>query len=226
MTTAVIGAHGFVGRAVMGRLPDAVAIGRGDAVPQVDTVVHLAKVTPEQAVDHFRQSQARRFVFVSTAKVYGETGTFAVDDPPNPQSAYAREKLATERALAEAAGDRLVIVRPPLVVGPGARGNVAMLRWCIRHGIPLPLAGANRRRSMVRLNSLADFLARCCEDPAPAPISAPADLELTSAELARRIAHLHGRRARLFAMPAWAFPASVRRRFFDSFRIAHHGPSA
>ena len=93
----------------------------------------------------------RRFVYVSSIKAMGETTApgrpFRAADPPHPEDAYGRAKLATERALAAVAaetGIELVILRPPLVYGPGVGGNFRALLRLARSGLPLPFAAARQ----------------------------------------------------------------------------------
>ena len=115
----------------------------------------------------FRAAQAagvRTFVWLSTIKVLGEVAETPLGPgtPYAPVGDYALSKTRAEQALLEASGGstRLVIVRPPLVYGPGVAGNFAALLRLCRTGLPLPLAGATARRSMVGLTNLTDLLIR------------------------------------------------------------------
>lgn len=117
----------------------------------------------------------RRFLFLSSIKVNGEsTGAgapFRADDPPSPQDAYALSKLEAEQGLLQLAlrtGMEVVIVRPPLVYGPGVGANFrSMLRW-LNTGIPIPLGGIENHRSLVALDNLVDLLVCCLDHPAAA----------------------------------------------------------
>ncbi|MDR2032787.1 MAG: NAD-dependent epimerase/dehydratase family protein [Azoarcus sp.] len=161
----------------------------------------------------------RRFVFVSTAKVCGERtrpGTaFTTETTPVPADPYALSKLDAERALrAQAAsGDmEFVIVRPPLVYGPGVKANfLRLLQWLDR-GLPLPLADIDNRRSLVALDNLVDLLARCAAHPAAANrIWYASDGEdLSTPELLRRLGMALGKPARLFHAPAWLLGGGAR----------------
>jgi UDP-4-keto-D-QuiNAc 4-reductase len=114
---------------------------------------------------------ARRLVFLSTSKVYGEESPgrpLAVSDPPAPADAYARSKLEAERALAFVAaetGIAIVIVRSALVLGPGAKANVESLMRLADGGWPLPLASIANRRSYVHVDDLARLLVGCATHP-------------------------------------------------------------
>lgn len=114
-----------------------------------------------------------RLVFVSSIKVNGETsapGTgFRPDDVPAPADAYGRSKLAAEAALhavAAQTGLQTVVVRPPLVYGPGVRANFELLIRLVALGLPLPFARLTNRRSLVGLGNLSDFLITCLAHPA------------------------------------------------------------
>lgn len=151
----------------------------------------------------------RRFITTSTVKVHGEAsgGTPLTEaEPPAPADAYARSKLAAEAVLctlADACALETVIVRPPLVYGPGVGGNfAALLRWVAR-GVPLPLGSVRNRRSLLGVSNLADLLVRCATHPAAANevfLAADGD-DVSTPELLRRAGAALGRPARLWPCP-------------------------
>ena len=114
------------------------------------------------------QGGARRFVFLSTIKVNGEETPgqpFRAGDAPAPADGYARSKWMAEQALAAIARDtamEVVVVRSPLVVGPGAAGNLRALLGLVDSPWPLPFASIDNRRTLV---ALADLVACCCDWP-------------------------------------------------------------
>jgi nucleoside-diphosphate-sugar epimerase len=118
-----------------------------------------------------RRAGARRFVFVSSIKAVGETSAgrpISSSDTPRPSDPYGISKLEAERALLEFGrefGMEVVIVRPPLVYGPGVRANFLQLMSAIAKGIPLPLGAIAARRSLVFVENLADALVHCATDP-------------------------------------------------------------
>ena len=124
------------------------------------------------------QAGVRRFVFVSSIKVNGEStapgACFRAEDIPQPCDPYAVSKWEAEQGLqriAQASGMALVIVRPPLVYGPDVKGNFAqMLRW-VSKAVPLPLGAVHNQRSMIALDNLIHFLALCAV-PAQSPQAA------------------------------------------------------
>lgn len=118
----------------------------------------------------------RRFIFLSSVKVNGEATLidtpFRAGDVPDPQDAYGISKHEAEVGLlemADATGMEVVIVRPPLIYGPGVKANfAAMMRW-LRRGIPLPFgAVTGNKRSFVALDNLLDLLVTCITHPAAA----------------------------------------------------------
>jgi UDP-glucose 4-epimerase len=114
---------------------------------------------------------ARRMVFLSSVKAIGEetAGTpFTTETAPRPIDAYGRAKLAAEHALAEASREfsmEHVIVRAPLVLGAGARGNLASLMRLCDSPWPLPFAAIDNRRSFVHVADLARLLVQCAQAP-------------------------------------------------------------
>lgn len=162
---------------------------------------------------------AQRFVFLSSIKVNGEATEhgrpFAPDDPPYPQDGYAISKAEAEaglRALAAEAGMEVVIIRPPLVYGPGVKANfLSMMRWLSR-GVPLPLGAVeHNRRSLVALDNLVDLIVTCIDHPAAAnQVFLAGDGEdLSTTDLLRRLAAAMGVPARLVPVPVWALRAGA-----------------
>lgn len=199
----------------------------GRALEDVDVVIHLAArvhVMRETSADPlalFRavntagtlnlarqaaQAGVRRLVFMSTVKVHGEAGRFRESDPPAPADSYGRSKLEAEtglRAIAADTGLEVVILRPPLVYGPGVRANFASLMRAIERGIPLPLGAADNRRSLIALDNLADVVTVASRHPAAAneTFLVSDDDDLSTPELVRRLASALGVRPRLFPVP-------------------------
>lgn len=202
-----------------------------EALKGIDTVVHLAArvhVMNESASDPLaefrsvnvdatlnlaRQAAAvgvKRFIFLSTVKVNGEETTldhpFTEQDAPHPQDPYGISKYEAEeglRRVAEATGLEVVIIRPPLVYGPGVKGNFeSMMRW-ISKGVPLPLGSITNQRSLVALDNLVDFIITCIDHPAAAGQTfLVADGEdLSTTELLCRVGQAMGKPARLVPVP-------------------------
>jgi nucleoside-diphosphate-sugar epimerase len=157
-------------------------------------------------------SGVRRFVFVSSVKVNGESTlpgrAFTPTDVAEPSDAYGTSKWEAELGLREIAaetGMEIVIIRSPLVYGPGVKANFrAMMRWLYR-GIPLPLAAIHNLRSLVALDNLVDLLVTCADHPDAAnqTFLVSDGEDLSTADLLRRLAAALGKPARLFPVPEY-----------------------
>ncbi|RII27935.1 MAG: NAD-dependent dehydratase [Geobacter sp.] len=200
-----------------------------DALRGVDVVVHLAArvhVMNEDAADPLaefrrvnvagtenltRQAAAagvRRLVFLSSVKVNGEGRVvpYTEDDPPAPEDPYGVSKLEAENVLRKVAADtglEVVIIRPPLVYGPGVKANFRRLLETVRRGVPLPLACISNKRSLIGLGNLVDAVTLCATHPrATGQTYLVSDGEdVSTLELVRRIAAAFGRPARFFPVP-------------------------
>jgi UDP-glucose 4-epimerase len=162
----------------------------------VDGSIQLARSAAEHGV--------RRFVFVSSIGVHGQYRglPFNERDTPQPFDAYAISKLEAEIALRDLAAEtglEIVIVRPPLVYGPGCPGNFRRLLKLIDSGMPLPFGSIKCKRSFVSVWNLVDFLIRCVSHPeAGGETFLVSDLsDVTLPELIRMLAAGMKRRALL-----------------------------
>ncbi|MDZ7891015.1 MAG: SDR family oxidoreductase [Rhodoferax sp.] len=184
-----------------------------------DPLLEFRHVNVDGTLNLARQAAAarvRRFVFISSVKVNGEATQpgqpFGADDAPAPQDAYGVSKMEAEQGLRELAartGMEVVIIRPPLVYGPGVKANFAtMVRW-LQRGVPLPLGAVNNQRSLVSLDNLVDLIITCLTHPAAANqtfmVSDGQDVSTT--ELLRSMgqalaANNQGHPARLLPVPA------------------------
>ncbi|WP_027210096.1 UDP-glucose 4-epimerase family protein [Burkholderia sp. WSM2232] len=156
-----------------------------------------------------RRTGARRFVFVSSIKAVAESSAgrpIAETDEPAPTDPYGISKLEAERALlayGQDSGMEIVIVRPPLVYGPGVRANFFQLMNAIARGIPLPLGAIYARRSLVFVDNLADALVHCTTDPRAAgqTFNVTDCRDLSVCELAQALATQLHAPARLVPVP-------------------------
>lgn len=203
-----------------------------EALSKVEQVVHLAarvhvmkdkkpnplaefrRVNVEGTVALAHQAAAagvKRFVFLSSVKVNGEFTEpgqpFTADDVPSPEDPYGVSKHEAEqllRHIAAETGMEVVIIRPPLVYGPGVKANFeSMMRWLAR-GVPLPLTAVTQnRRSLVALDNLVDLIMTCLHHPAAAnqTFLVSDGEDLSTAELLNRIGTAMGHPARLFYLP-------------------------
>lgn len=209
------------------------------ALVGINTVVHLAArvhvmqdteadplaafraVNVEGTLTLARQAVAagvKRFVFVSSAKVNGEFTlpgqAFTEADIPDPKDAYGQSKHEAEQGLRQLSantGMEVVIIRPPLVYGPGVKANFLALMLAVQRGWPLPLGAVHNQRSLVALSNLVDFIVTCITHPQAANqtflVSDGQDLSTT--ELVRGMAQAAGVPARLLPVPAWALQAGA-----------------
>jgi nucleoside-diphosphate-sugar epimerase len=171
-----------------------------------DPLAEFRFVNRDGAVALARQAEGRRLIFVSTIKVNGEETAagrpFRADDVPAPVDPYGIAKAEAEAQLAEIHRD-LVVIRPPLVVGAGAKGNLAGLMKLVAAGVPLPFASIDNRRSLVGRANLADLIRACVTHPA-APgktFLVRDDPDVSTPDLVRRLGMAMGRRARLLPFP-------------------------
>lgn len=200
------------------------------ALENVSAIVHLANrahVMHETAADPLalfraintegtlnlaRQAVAagvRRFVYVSSIKVNGEATDrrpFTPDDLPAPSDPYGISKWEAEQALAQlsrSTGLEVVVVRPPLIYGPGVKANFLRLVKAVGRGMPLPFGLVRNKRSLVSVDNLCSALIACATHVnAPGHTFLVSDGEdLSTAELIRAIAAGTGRTARLLPVP-------------------------
>ena len=153
----------------------------------------------------------RRLVYLSSIKVNGEQtalgAPFLFSDTPAPEDPYGVSKWEAEQALWEVAANtalEVVVVRPPLVYGPGAKGNLARLLKLVRSGVPLPLGAVQNQRSLIGLDNLVDLLIRCVDHPAAAgqTLLVSDGEDVSTPDLLRHMAAALGRSARLLPVPA------------------------
>lgn len=153
----------------------------------------------------------RRFVFLSSIKVNGETTApemaYTAHDRPAPADPYGVSKWEAEQRLAQLAREtaiELVVLRPVLVYGPGVKANFRSLLACLSKRIPLPLGAIDNRRSLVALGNLTDLIRVCITHPAAANrtllVSDGEDLSTT--QLLERLGAAMERPARLIPVPA------------------------
>jgi nucleoside-diphosphate-sugar epimerase len=165
------------------------------------------------------ESGARRLVYVSTAKVFGEgrERPFTPADPLVPSDLYSQSKVDAEQAVREAGRSSALewtIIRPPFVYGPGGKGNFPRLVALARLStiVPLPFGSVANQRSIVYVENLVDAIVRCGLHPrAQGEILLPTDArDVSTAELLRAIARARGSRARLLPCPRALLRAAAR----------------
>lgn len=203
-----------------------------ETAPAAAAAMHLANVVAtERLARAAARAGVRRFVLASTIKVHGEASApgrpLHADAPYAPQDAYAQSKVDAERALAAAcAGTDMasVILRLPLVYGPGVTGNFLTLLDAVARRAPLPLSSIDNRRDLLYVGNLAAAIAALLDVVEPPrgswliadgePVSTP--------DLARRMAAALGVASRLLPvpLPLLDMAARVAGRRADLARVA------
>ena len=203
------------------------------ALEQIDCIIHIAarvhimSDTAYDPLEEFRkvntsgtlnlarqavESGVKRFIYLSSIKVNGEAtlqgSQFTPDDIFVPTDPYALSKYEAEQGLLKFAREsqmEVVIIRPPLVYGPGVKAHfLSMMNWLYK-GIPLPFGSIHNKRSLVALDNLVDLILTCIEHPNAAnEIFLVSDNEdLSTTELLMRVSHALGKRS-------WLLPLNIK----------------
>jgi nucleoside-diphosphate-sugar epimerase len=197
----------------------------GEAVRDVDVVVHLGGLTRARSEAEFMDTNAEgvarlvgavreraagllRFVYVSSLSAGGPSlgaGAVVEDDAPSPVSAYGRSKLAGEARLRESAGPvPWTIIRPPIVYGPGERDLHTLFRSTARGWVPM-VGADDRAYSIVHARDLAAAILAAVAVPAAAGqvyyVAEPR--AYGGRELLEHVAAAIGRKPRLVRVPHW-----------------------
>jgi len=201
------------------------------ALSDIDTVVHLAArvhVMEDKSVDPLSEYRSvnvqgtinlakqaadagvRRFIYLSSIKVNGEETSlgeaFTEDSVPNPLDPYGISKFEAEEGLksvCKQTGMEFVIIRPPLIYGPGVKANFLKLIATIKKGIPMPFGCISNQRSMLSLDNLIDFIVLTAHDPRAGnqTFLLSDGVDISSKDLVNEIAKALGLRPRLIPVP-------------------------
>ena len=179
-----------------------------------DPLQAFREVNVEGALNFARQAAAagvKRFIFISSIKVNGEQTRlgqpFFSHDDPSPEDFYGISKHEAEQGLRELAaetGMEVVIIRPPLVYGPGVKGNFASMIKLVGKGLPLPLGAVHNKRSLVALDNLVDLIVTCIDHHGAAneTFLVSDGEDLSTSQLLRGVAEAMGKPSRLIPVPA------------------------
>jgi len=203
-----------------------------DALSEVDTVIHLAArvhVMHETATDaltayrkvnvagtvHLAQAAVtagvKRFIFLSSIKVNGESTPpnqpYSPEDMPAPVDPYGISKLEAEIALQQLAKDTaldVVIIRPPLIYGPGVKANFKSMLSIVNKGLPLPLGAIHNKRSLIAIDNLIDFIICCINHPAAAneTFLVSDGLDVSTPDLLKQVAKALNKKLFLIPVPS------------------------
>ncbi|GAD79656.1 NAD-dependent epimerase/dehydratase family protein [Vibrio ezurae] len=197
----------------------------------IDVVVHLAGIASKSGYssDEYNEinnlgtvklakdaaeNGVKRFIFVSTIAVMGLTGTFTEESEVNPQNDYAKSKLAAEQGLQQLASEtnmEIVILRPTLVYGAGAKGNFVVLQKLTERLPVLPFAMTKNKRSFISRENLVDLIITCAtkDEAAGQTFLASEGPALSTKEFTNAIAK--GLNSRVTQLP---FPGSIAKILF------------
>jgi len=193
----------------------------------IDVVIHLAakvhnvSASKKDPEEYFRinagsteklaklasQYGVKRFIFLSSIKVNGESTicAFKEDDDPCPQGAYAKSKLAAEEAIRKICHEskmNFIILRPTLVYGPDVKANFLYLLDIINKNYPLPLASVKNKRSLLYVENLVYAIAACVKHTnVENKTYLISDIDISVPKLIVKISTLFGKRALLFPFP-------------------------
>lgn len=198
-----------------------------EALADVGTVIHLAAhvhVAPERAlaeaeifdrINHrgalhlyrrFAEAGGGLFVFLSSITVLGGASAsgrpFDDETAPRPETPYARSKLAGEEALAASDGPTLVILRPPLIAGPGVGGNLRSLARLAALPVPLPFGTIRNRRTLLSLDNLCSAIETAIAAPRPGTYVLGDETPLSTGEIVAALRAGAGRAPGLLPIPS------------------------
>jgi UDP-glucose 4-epimerase len=169
--------------------------------------LNLAKQAAEAGV--------KRFIFLSTIKVNGETTTnkaaFTALDALKPADAYGISKAEAEQqliAVGKQTGMEIVIIRPPLIYGEGVKANFASLLRLVSKGLPLPFRAIKQnKRSLVSVYNLVDLIKVCIEHPNASNqvFLVSDDNDISTAEMVALMAKVQGKHNLALPIPVWCF---------------------
>ena len=167
-------------------------------------------------------AKVKRFIFMSSIKVNGETTglkKFTSDDIPSPEDAYGISKLEAENGLRQIAlqtGMEVVIIRAPLVYGPGVKANFLSLLHFVNYYVPMPFGMIHNKRSFVSVDNLISLILTCIQHPKAAnkTFLVSDDQDVSIGELLKKISIAFNKPAILIPVPFWFLNV-----FFRSFRM-------
>lgn len=195
-----------------------------EVIVHLAAMVHVMQPKAEAMLEAFREvnvegsvrlveaaaaAGVRRVIYLSSIKVNGEETfgqPFAADHAPAPVDAYAMSKCEAEQRLREVEADtgiEIVVIRPPLVYGPGVKGNLRRLADALERGWPMPFGAIRNRRDMVSVYNLCDLICTCVDHPrAAGQTLLVSDGEaLSTRQLVRRLAAARGIDPRILSIP-------------------------
>jgi len=188
-------------------------------------------LTKELAVEA-KKKGVQSFIYISSVKVYGDKEDLFVDEDSlcHPTDAYGKSKLKAENFLKSIQDEqfKVAIIRPPLVYGPGVKGNMIRLLKLAEKNTLLPFGGVSNKRSMVFLDNLVELINRAIETRAMGIFVAGDEKPVSTGELLSLIRGFMGKKAGIVTIPSPGrkllriLRPGLYKRLFGSFVIDHH----
>ncbi|MDP3268411.1 MAG: NAD-dependent epimerase/dehydratase family protein, partial [Legionella sp.] len=181
-----------------------------------EATINLAKSAVENGV--------RRFIFLSSMSVYGnmrQYTQFSEHSPLKPTNAYGVSKLRAEQELMEFSDElEVVIIRPPLIYGPGSSGNFKKLFTLVNKGIPMPLGAIKNKRHFCGINNLVDFINLCIDaEQAKNEVFLISDREaISTTDLVKKISNAMNKKNYLIPVPHRILEKTLK--FIGMLRLA------
>jgi len=183
----------------------------------------------KELADEAKRAGVKHFIYVSTIKVYGEGSDHALNETSvcHPQDPYGKSKLKAEEYLQTIRSETFTvsIVRPPVVYGPGVKGNINRLLAALEKGTPLPLGNTANQRSMVFLDNLIELIHRIIDTRLPGIFIAGDQSPLSTDALVKLMNEKLGGKARLISIPRFmrsiikSLKPGLYKRLFGSFVV-------
>ena len=222
----------------------AIAKGEADAIVHCAGLAHQMKamdpskyfeINHLQTIELARNAKnagLRQFIFLSSSKVFGDhtaNQPLLEDSPCNPTDAYGESKWRAEKELStlESHDFKIAVIRPPLVFGPGVKGNLIRLLKLLDSNWPLPFEAACAKRSMVNVENLKALIERILEQEASGIFHAGESDAPTVRQLVKEIRFHLGRKSRLFPLPKIAqsiggvVAPGILSRLFDGMQLSN-----
>jgi len=181
--------------------------------------------------DRAKQQGVFLFIYMSSVKVYGEESTKVLDEysPCNPIDPYGRSKLEAENYLRTIQDSKfkVAIIRPPMVYGPGVKGNMVRLLHLAEKNYPLPLGGIDNKRSMVFIDNLVELINCVIARNAKGTFIAGDPKPISTEDLVKMMRQLMGRPAKLMILPLFGrkilqrLRPALYQRLFGSFVVSN-----
>ncbi|MEL7798438.1 SDR family oxidoreductase [Idiomarina loihiensis] len=175
-------------------------------------VRELNVLAPQRLAKQAKEKGVKRFIFLSSVKALGEStipgSSYKSTSEYSPEDLYGESKCDAELALKKelsGSATELVIIRPPLVYGPGVKGNFKALMGLAKKNMPLPFGAVKNKRSLVSLENLVSLIITCVKHPQPinGTFLVSDDHDVSTKELFETLTRAYGKKPKLWACPVW-----------------------